>query len=216
MKAVKETVRKYYKYQYSEWVQPTLSGYGTPYVSDLAVTASITVSSYEVWKAFDKNTSTFYILKSVSNPTGVTANIITKNQLNVTTMVFKNRAASNYAITGVIIYGLKKDGTVLYQKSYSNTSYGAGAEWTVDMSDNTQYCDYYQIYCTGGQYGGSASTSLAELYITATQRIPVPSDESDYDFYEDVDVYELVKRTKDSKDTYYAIKSFEKGQYHGN
>ena len=105
MKAVKETVRKYYKYQYSEWVQPTLSDYGIPYVSDLAVTASITVSSYEVWKAFDKNASTFYILKSISDPTGVTANIYTKNQLNITTMVFKNRGGTGYAIKGIIIYG---------------------------------------------------------------------------------------------------------------
>ena len=203
MKALKEIVRKYYKYINIPWIQPVLSADGTIGGDDFACFASsIYSSSYPVYKAFDgviSNLSSDHTWWCTSSKSGVQfIGFYNPDRIKVTNIRFYNQKA----VSGD---GVIASGTV--QASLDNTNYidlgtfsgnTFGTEYfDIDLNSNTNYYNYYRIVATG--YSGNYAT-CGELEITATIQDIEESDESDYDFYKDVIVY---KSTKKAKRTYY-------------
>ena len=86
-------------------------------------------------------------------------------------------------------------------KAFTNATTAASGVWTIDLSDNTNYYNYYRFLIISGGYSTSTSTSIAEIGLTATQLYPQLSDSSNYDFYKDKEASSFVR-------------SYRKGQYY--
>lgn len=191
-----DTERKYYKYVYEPWKQPVISSNGEIGHGDFAVAVapSIYGAGYDICYAFDNRTDTCWI--SAGNPV---VTIYSKLPLNITDIKIRNRTGFNYAITGYTIEGSSDNVTYTQLKTGNNSTVDGGAEWNIPM-DYSGYYKYYKLNVTSTNNGYA---EVSEITITATQQDTVISTSTDYDFYQDIS-------------TYYAIKSYEKGQYYGN
>ena len=186
-KAVKTTVRNYYKYQYSPWAQPTLTGNGQLGGSDFAVW---TVGTYRpAYYMFDNNSSTnAELLTSINN------NLIFYNPipLNVTQiyMLHYNGEGKNWSIKNYTLYGSNDNSTwePIQTETLANT-----LEQTITISGNTNYYKYHKLYMASAYYDYYSyymSTTI-QMNITATQRLTTAGTSNNYDVYADIDVYKL-------------------------
>ena len=182
-----EVVRKYYKYQYSNWTQPTLTANGTMGGNSFACNqiASHTSSTLAFrcfngdvsssgetnrWQVNSVNTSSWYWL-SWYNP----------QPLNITKLVITNAEAS-YCVKNYIIQGSDNNSNWVDIVSGTNTNTNGLSQWTINMSNNEKAYKYHRIYC---QPNNGASLQIAEITITATQRITTNGTKDNHDFYED-------------------------------
>ena len=181
MKAVKETVRKYYKYQYSSWTRPDLSSNGVLGGNSFAV--AIVGSSYngDAYQSFDGSTSTSF--RPYAGNGLIFYNPIPLNITNLACDV----AYSNEGISVGTLYA-SNDNT---NWDLISNNIGGGQTWSNSIT-MTGYYKYFKLM-SDTVLGGRGS--VAELLITATQRTTTTGTASDYDYYEDVEVYKAVNET---------------------
>lgn len=197
MKAVKEIERKYYKYQYGDWTQPVLTSDGVVGGSNFAVSSN--VSQYTgagVWGAFDGVTSGGTYFHSLQGVTTGYIDIYNPNPLKVSLITIYNQNAvvsQNRASSAGKIYGSNDGVNWVQLTTYTNTVQTIGGVWTIDLSSNNSHYNYYRMESTAGGSGGY--WTINEIKLTAQQKVAFKSTEEDYDFYKDVDVYKLPKRT---------------------
>jgi hypothetical protein len=195
MKANKETIRKYYKYQSENWIQPVLTGNGVVGSNGFAVSETGSwESSYPAFWAMDNATSTYNIFQK---GTGYYFQFYNPNPLNVTNLNITNFAGDAWgtrALTAGSIMASNNGIDFVELLTYSNSVTGGSGNWNIDLSSNTEYYKYYRIIATSTSYANSGAVNqcmISELRITAKEQVPVESSEADYDVYEDIDVYKL-------------------------
>lgn len=185
MKAYKETERKYYKYQYNSWTQPSLTSNGVFTVDDFAVQGYDTL-----WKAFDYDKST-----NVTPQTTTTSQVwFNKNPLKIAQLEIATGAVDGY-------HGAKQF-SLYGSNDYSNwdlittqdTTNRSQVLTTYEINSNSYY-KYHKFTTNSSTY---IWTVLATINIIGEERVTVESTEEDYDFYKDFHTYKL-PRELDSK-----------------
>ena len=183
-KSFKEVERKYYKYIEVPWTQPVLSSNGTLGGKVCAAYSSRTVyGDRYAYKAFDGNTTTIWTV------TTLPVNLIfySPEPIKVTNIQCRNRADGyNYTITAGKIQASNNNSTWDSLTSWTNSNASQGAVWTIELSKNVNYYNYYNILVSSGT-GNEAS--LAEVSFTATRKSIAEGSPFDYDFYEYATTY---------------------------
>lgn len=187
-KPLKNTERKYYKYQDSAWAQPVIT-----YNGIMGETGFATSAAYE---SYTKSYNAI-IGNAWTGPVGSGRTSWYKffnyTPLKVTQVTWYNIGGAYYNLIGGTFEGSNDDEnwTVLGQIDNVNT---ANALRTITIS-NPNYYHYYKWNITNISANSNGYTRygyLKDIQITATQLLPVESTSSDYDFYEDVDVYKAL------------------------
>lgn len=199
MKAVKEIVRKYYKYE--SWTQPVLSSNGTIGVDDFAVSCSLPALTGDpyprsLYLAFDgiigNAENRFQSVSNTTNPQYII--VYSKNSLNIKSITFYQMTQETYYyIKAITIQGSNNGSDWTDLQTWTSNSYVAN--FTVDLSSNLEYYNYYRFYITNRAYYDSSNAYLMIQEISMTGTQAVESTESDYDFYVDKDIYKAVKET---------------------
>ena len=205
MKALKRIVRKYYKYITAPWTQPVLSANGTLGGDSFACWASSENGSNYAWHAFDGviTTANSNYWSAVGNV--VPADLVFYNPypLNVTNLRITNSYySSQQGVTAGIVYASNDNSTWTELKQFTNTAVASNAQWNIDLSNNIGFYKYYKIHVTDTvfTYNSAKYIQIMDVLITATSQLTEETTEQDYDFYEDVDVYSVLK---EAKRTYY-------------
>lgn len=194
MKVYKEVIRKYYKRVYQSFSQPTLSSNGTFGGDSFACSQSSILNndtnSYSGWKAFDKvGASTYW-----SSGTGFPQYIVwyNNNPLKITKVTITN--ADQTFAPSINDYQLQySDDNVNWTTVNSgNGTSGYSVAWDINVTHTTPH-RYWRLYVTSAIGDFSYYVAIGEITITATQQVGQESTSSDYDYYEDVDVYKVVK-----------------------
>lgn len=179
--------RKYYKYQETSWVQPTIYDNGTIGGSWFAVKCDQTPSGQsigpdsgqQIWRAFDNNSSTRtqYNYKEIQ--------IIMSNPVPIKITGFAFTCYSTYYVKSGTLYG-SNDGTNYTQiDTITNTS--GTKDFSVTIS-NTNYYKYYKL----NTVSNVNITGIIQIDITATYQKVIDGTSSDYDYYVDVDTYKAL------------------------
>ena len=190
-KAYKQTVRHYYKYVYNSFNRPNLTANGTIGENNFAVQASSEYGNYKAYLAFDGVYSASSPSENYNNYWCTGAGLYNgyiifynPNPLNISSLKIQQPMGSHYYVSG-ILYGSNNnvDWTQLATFTPSTTAYSF---YTLDL-EYVDYYKYYKIYIDGVNH----SPALAEVEITATEKVAVESTSSDYDFYEDENEYSV-------------------------
>lgn len=188
MKAYKETERKYYKYQYQEFVQPVLTSNGTLGGDSFAVAGNT-----DTYNAFDGATSGAY----ASRATNDTVIVYSPNPLCLTN-VHLNAYSYLHCVYGLqeVLCADTLDGEreVVFSQNIGEHA----AERTYSFPNNTRYAKYWFITYASTGSGGYA---IYEYQLTGTEQITVEATKDDYVFYKDIDIYKLPK----INEAYYGI-----------
>lgn len=223
MQMVKETVRKYYKYETRPFTRPNLTHNGSVGYDEYACYATNTYNdTRQAWKAFDEDTGYGYDLSWMGANTPVPKTIVfySPNPIHVESLRIRNSTFDG--TTGrhhIIDYTVRAadslddaiNGNVL--AIGSNSENGAGAYWDIDLSEQTIQVDsgyhkYWSLTSTTAASGGKNYVAVANIdFIDATQKVPVESTSSNYDFYKDFQIYKAVQ----SGSTYKAVGSVGSG-----
>lgn len=196
-KAVKKPITKYYKYEYTNFVQPVLTENGTMGSDNFAVASNVAqYGGAGVYFLLDNNPlSAFHSNGGVK--TGY-IDLYNPNALKITNILVNNQnssGSSNRASSAGNVYGRNKDTEdwVLIS-SYTNNVQGINEQWNIDLSSNANYYKYYRVESTAN--GGANYWTIGEWTLTADERLIVEGTEQDHDFYK-------------NKYTYYGIKDKE-------
>lgn len=144
------------------FIQPVLSANGTLGGSNFAVYSSNAYnSSYQMYLAYDNNTSTYY-----HSASGLpTLKFYNPNALKVSALTFTNDNNTNYYITSFSLYGSNDDSIYTFINNYTNSNGTGGSTWSNYIS-STEFYKYYRLNITGTR--GNTYCSFAELDISAT------------------------------------------------
>lgn len=182
-KAVKETVRKYYKYVYKSWVKPVLTSAGVMGGDSFAVAQSSSFASRDFWLVFGNPKG--YWHSAAGHPQWVSW--YNPEPLKVTRLFIGGHSAGN--LKHFKVQASNDNLNWIDLKEVENTI--QTADYEVDLTNNTEYYLYYRLYITSSYYG---SYDLIDGFnMTAVSCSVVEGTPSDYDFYEDVDIYKVVQ-----------------------
>ena len=199
MRAVEETVRKYYKYQEETWVQPVLSSltsYGT-------ITQTDSISN--VWKIFNDDATTSLMAGGLVN------DIIWKFPTPVSFTTFHIESVYTLRVcNGIGSAALYKYNSSNEWELVTSTTFPGNTTQTYDA--NLTNFTTSKIKLVISSTNSAVNTGVRKCLFTGTQLVPVESTESDYDFYVDVPVYKIIKQNN----VYKAVRSYMKGQYYGS
>ena len=186
MKVYKETVRKHYKYV--NWTQPVLTSNTD---KNCAVTCSASYNGYPAYYAIDSSTTNCWF----PNTTTGWWKIVFPEEINITALTHIAGAYQGQTQTITGRYYADSSKQIPIGNAISG-SYAQGASVQVQnipvegIKTNTIYFE---------KTAGHANAGIGQLVITA-QEI-VESNASNYNTYEDVDVYKLPK----INEKYYSI-----------
>lgn len=188
--SILKPTRKYYKYVDTAFTTPILSDDGLIDSYKFSVKADA-YSTYHAWRLFDGSSSTGFIPAARTGDIGNT-NIImyNPNPLKITSIAMTNNLGTTIKAGGVLASVDNVTYTLL--TSFTNTNATSGATWDIDLSSNTNFYKYYKIQFTEWTWTTQRPRSFAEVGLTAVERNTVSSDETDYDFYIDIDGYKTI------------------------
>ena len=182
-KAIKETVRKYYKYTYTSWTQPTLSANGTLGGSSFAVEAETIVgSSHDAFHALDNtgwigarttNVLPYYIFY---NPKPLK---ISNLSFSYVTYLLVTCWILNFELYG------SNDGSAWTFITQCNNPNPDTSPISHNISVSTGYKYFKIVPLTSKNY----YPAITNLVITAQEENVTESTSSDYDFFKDIDEY---------------------------
>ena len=175
MKAYKESETRYYKYEYSTFVQPTLTSQSSPEMS-VAISYSKNNNTYgNVYQAFSPNTGSvgFYCNEYKGS---MSIYISFPNPVKLTNISFKipykerpSGRAENiklYANSSVI----KNIGTVAENASYSGSI------------ENSNYYNSYMLYVENGGWAEEDRVDISNILLVGEVRKTVKGTAQDYDY----------------------------------
>lgn len=179
-KAIKETVRKYYKYTYTSWTQPTLSANGTLGGSSFAVEAESNYSDYPAYHALD---STGWVGQRSTLPYFIFYN---PKPLKVSNLTFSKGSYLFIScwILNFELYGSNDGSTWTFITQCNNPNPN-----TSPVSHNISVSTGYKYYKIVPLTRKNDYPAIANLVITAQEENVTESTSSDYDFYKDIDEY---------------------------
>ena len=181
MKAYKETVRKYYKYVYNPWVRPNLSDFGVLGGDSFACAGG----SYRLWQIFD-GVDNYGQLWSTNEDTR-TLTIYNPKPIQINSVSWTNKYNT---YLGEVTWSGSNDG-VNYTTIITFSNMSSAASQTKTFPANSGYYKYFKMRVNVfNGYG-----DIDEMTFDATVKEVGNGTSSDYDFYEDVDVYKVVKET---------------------
>lgn len=209
MKAVKEKVRKYYKYVYEPWTQPGLTANGTMGGSSPSASASSVHGSYDgqPWRAFNGmgTGSSGWASNNVAPPQWIM--FYNPTAFCLQSFTITNRA---HCWTSFILQVSNDGSNFTGIESYNNDNLVTDSSWTKTVSiENQNMYKYYRFYITSTST--STDTDVKQIELFGSIRSIADGTEQDYDFYKDVPIYKIIKQN----DIYKAPRSWEKGQYYG-
>ena len=178
---ISSTERKYYKYSYAAFAQPVLTSEVPIGGSSFAVIGGGYNNNY-AWKAFDNDQST--VAGMTTNGARNVLTIYNPNPLNITALTMTQ---STYIRTGTV--SASNDNANWTDLTTISTS--VSGDYTIDLSSNTNYYQYYKLTMNTASYAlsGQYFWYPYEITITATEKTTVESTSSDYDFYIDFTKY---------------------------
>lgn len=177
--------RKYYKYTYTDWTQPTLSANGTVGGDSFACRANSTYTGYDTYKAFDNSSTTAWAENTTTNSGYL--EFYSPVKLKVSKITIQNRHEYTNTWASGVVYG-SLDGTDYYEMAtFTNSNVTASSSWDINIT-NQQVAKYIKISTTS-LLNSSHTLAVAQMTLTAQEAIPVESTINDYDYYE----YESLK-----------------------
>lgn len=182
---IPQTTRKYYKYTETPFVQPTLTWDGLIGNDYFAVATGHAYSSRDIYRAFDNVASTysddygagagnFWQEFYFNNPTRITN--LEYIPYTSTGLTWTTAATVQYSDDG----STWTDATTITRQSATGTN-----TWDISSSTTNQFHKYWRVYC-------AARSVIAQINITATQKVVTEGTSSDYDYYLDLDEYKVV------------------------
>lgn len=186
-KVVKENIRKYYKYDIKDFVQPTLTSEGLLGGSYFACGGQARSSIYA---AFDNNASTFAQFGTYSGANNLI--FYNPNPLKISSLSFQDYSGAQWN-NGKLEYS--DDG---YTWTLSNDNItNSAVNWSFNVSEQG-YHRYWKLTVTAAAgYNGSnwdwKIWDCWQLNINATEKTIVEGTEQDYDFYKDEPYYKAIK-----------------------
>ena len=162
--------------QEEAWTQPVLNSNGIMGGDSFAVSASSEYdSNFVAYHAFDGNTSTEWATLGNSTPCYISFYSPTPIKVSQLTMTNRNTAET---FTGGTVYGSNDGVNWTSLTTYSNSVTTGGAVWTISLSSNTNFYNYYKIEAAS-LYG--TNCGFANIGITATQmKYPIFTDETSF------------------------------------
>ena len=189
MKAVKETVRKYYKYIEQAYVQPILT-------SDTGDTLSVSAVGWNnsAYYAFDGNLNTRLGSQQITQYPCVYLNFL--NPVTLTKVTCVNRHY-NWDIFGFVQFAVSgiddsNNKVVLGTSPIVTPVDGQEVECSLSSSQKFKKIEI-QFACSA--YNGYQA-AVKEIYMTGSEFVPVESTAEDYDFYEDIATYKTTEKTE--------------------
>lgn len=148
------------------FIQPILTANGTLGGDYFAVaTSNAPSSSYDIWKAFDGDNSTYWITDSSGlNSTITIYNPIALNITQLTYMLSPGHLHYNAPEEGII--SGSNDGTTWTQVDTYSIPYNTNVVKTIDLSSNTGYYKYYKWQITDSASGGTEQQTHWYHYIS--------------------------------------------------
>ena len=201
MKAYKKTERKYYKYQYNTFAQPTLTSNGVMGGKSFAVSASSDLNSgSQAWSAFDNSalSDKRFWHSASGHPSWI--QFYNPNPLNVSAIKITNRSVDGAMINA---YGISysDDGANFTEfKTGNSTNQTLGGSFSIDTSGNG-YHKYWRITSKSSSGQNNGYTAIDEIDITAQEQKSVETANGSHDYYEDIITCKLPK----INGTYYGI-----------
>lgn len=189
-KAVKETVRKYYKYVDEAWTNPIMTAQINPGGDDFAAFMDSTYSTRYAYHMFDGQTGTGYTAQTQGtlphhlgfyNPDPVRITNLTFNWVVASSVYYSPRNGQLEA---------SNDGTNWV--TLQTFSYPSANPATISFTNpSNNYYKYYRLYGTDG--GKSTIYACTECTVSGYSRTGIiETTEQDYDFYEDTDIYKAI------------------------
>ena len=204
MKAVRETTRKFYKYNYETWTSPLLDNNGEAGVSDFAVWGSHNQWTNETWRAFhtasgytsnyyvgkygNEYSTTMYIYMHTLNPSLITSYTLYSPTIN---------SNSNWGSIGSTRFYGSNDG-VNWTQLHSTGNFGQDAQQNFSFENNTYYT-YYQFQMTTYGSGHRDQSNVCSFRISGKRRTSIESSASNYDYYVDTHKYKTPLINKEYK-----------------
>ena len=184
-KVLSQVKRKYYKYVSAPWSSPILFANGTIGGDSFAVAASTEQTAYGryAWKAVDGDMNTSWSAEATS---GNWYEFYNPNPLNVTNITFS--PADWYYPLSVELWAGNDENSLTQLSGFTYTASVATDGCVLDFPSNTNFYKIYRIYSDRNFY-------IKEFKITATQKIAQESTSSDYDFYKDVNTYNVLNNS---------------------
>lgn len=186
MKAIKEIYKKYYKYVDTAWTQPKATANTTAIAGgNMVITASSSYSGEDAWYGFN----------GVYSGTSWATNLTTTGwwqikfpyKILITGLKFYQRnSASSYRTTTARFYTSSSKTTPI-GNAFSPSASDYASTTISGIPSEGVHTDTIYLNITAGV----SAVGMGMLDITATRRVMVEATESDYDYYEDVDVHLL-------------------------
>lgn len=185
-------MRKYYKYNYTTFITPTLSESWNIEENGFGVQVSAEFSINYPWKAFDNNTTTTGYINGIPG----WFLMYNKKPIQLDSFTITN-FSTYYPRTGTV--SGSNDGENWIKlcdwSSNENTTY---AVWTLPV--NAQNCyNYFRINVDTATGNGC---HFSEIVLNGRERTVVPGTPDDYDFYEDEEVYVCLRKDNEKYYTY--------------
>lgn len=181
MNVEKRITRKYYKYEYSDWIQPILTSNGYKGGREFAVSALNTDSRTKPYFVFDNNLSDNYNAGWLSKASNNYLQWYNPNPINITQLniLYQTTSASSVGYITNWIIRASNDGDNFIDIIEGTTgNYGN----TVISISHERYYKYWRIYPISWS---SEWYAIINMNITAQEQLIVKATEEDYDFYKD-------------------------------
>jgi len=129
-------------------------------------------SNFDVYKAFDGNSSTTWSAGQESGDIYIV--FYNPNLINITNIAIKNISSASIAgyfySGGGEVFG-SLDGTEWTKLTdYTNTVSSYGSTWNISLTDNKGFYNYYKVNTTAPHpWGGSQGWVIAECVATGTE-----------------------------------------------
>lgn len=203
MNVEKRITRKYYKYEYSDWIQPVLTSNGYKGGREFAVSALNTDSRTKPYFVFDNNLSDNYNAGWLSKASNNYLQWYNPNPINITQLniLYQTTSASSVGYITNWIIRASNDGDNFIDIIEGTTgNYGN----TVISISHEGYYKYWRIYPISWS---SEWYAIINMNITAQKQLIVEATEEDYDFYKDeVEYYTSIE----DKEKYYVQDEYKR------
>lgn len=218
MRALVNEYTKYFKYVYTDWVQPTLTSDGSFYGSSMAVALQFGSNNSQygtAYKIFLPNTDLagFYCDEWQS---WMEVRMYFPNPTRIKTITFNNpdnRTDQSGPLVGTTLFAGDYAGS--REVTYLSIGTVTGTYTNNNVPSNGYY-KYYTIYFKNKGSAYNDRADIRKIQVSGVERTVIEGTPEDYDYKVDGGRVSLIKETINGTNKFKALKSYKKGQYYGN